>query len=319
MIRPPRQIVIGIDGGGTKTRAEAYEMQGGRLGALAASFEAGPCNIAFMPLAEAVASVQTALCGLGCAQEASSVCAAVAGFSFASRRTPFQDAVQALVPGAQASVAPDFAAAFRGALPSGRGILVIAGTGSIAYGGAGDRYHRAGGYGYLIDDAGSGYGVGRAGLAAVLQSMDRTGEATSLSRSVPEALGLTEAGWDGFIEAVYGGSVDRVRIAALAKTVSEAAALDHDAVARRILMRAGGALARLAEAVAKATGCDDPGEPLALVRAGSLWSAGEWLSGVFERSCRRFAPGVEFVEAAHGPAYGAALMAAEAALRHAHP
>ena len=120
------------------------------------------------------------------------------------------------------TVEPDYAVALAGATDGGPGIVVIAGTGSVAYGenGAGEA-HRAGAYGYLIDDAGSGYGVGRAALAAVLRAADGTGEDTSLTGRLLALLGFASVG--DIIPAVYGGSLDRLAIAALAPVVADAA------------------------------------------------------------------------------------------------
>ena len=173
---------------------------------------------------------------------------------------------------------------------------VIAGTGSVAYGAnkSTGRSHRAGGYGYLIDDAGSGYGVGRAAIAASLRAMDGTGQTTSLGSAIAEKLQLDAGTWENFIEAVYGGVAGRVTIASLAIVVA-AESEEGDEVAGHILFRAGGALARLAEAVYAAIFREDTTEgaesgSIAFSRSGSLWLAGSALKDVFERSVMRFAP-----------------------------
>jgi N-acetylglucosamine kinase-like BadF-type ATPase len=309
------KFVVGIDGGGTKTRAGLFEIrqQGAPLGEPLAVAEEGPCNIAFMPLDESAANIARVIAALGARpDDVCAVGAAVAGYSFASRREPFLARIQISLPGVQFALFPDFTAAFAGALPRGSGVLVIAGTGSVACGAKSDQGRRAGGYGYLIDDRGSGYGVGRSAIAAVLGALDGTGPATSLTGRISEQIRIATDDWDGYIEAVYSGRVSRVAIASLAEVVAAAARDDADEVSERLLMKAGGALALLAEAVHRplwtANGSTDAAT-LPIARVGSLWGAGSSLTKVFERSCRRFAPNCVFVEPESDPVYGAALIA----------
>lgn len=71
----------------------------------------------------------------------------------------------------------------------------MAGTGAICCGrdGAGNRT-RVGGYGYLIDDGGSGYALGRDILTAVVRAADGRGPATALTQAVFAALGVRSVG-----------------------------------------------------------------------------------------------------------------------------
>ncbi len=298
-------LVLGLDGGGTQTRALVEDVHS----ALRGEGVGGPCNIAAVPIAEAVTSVRTAaqaaLGGIGAeAADVRAVCAGVAGASFTARRAAFHAEMQRLFPEAAIRVEPDYAVALTGATDGTAGVIVIAGTGSVAYGeNAEGRSHKAGAYGYLIDDAGSGYGVGRAALAAVLRAGDGTGEATSLSGRVCAALGI-EAVSD-IVSGVYGGGISRVAVASLSQVVAVSAAEDEDIVARAILMRAGGALAQLVHGVTATLFPDGSGE-LPVVPIGGLWQSGEALTDVFERSVRRFAPRAVVRTALHSPVSGAA-------------
>ena len=300
--------VVGLDGGGTKTEARVLGLEGEALG----GGSSGPCNIAAVPVAAALAAAQTAAesalaaAGKGVG-DVRAICAGVAGFSQLERREEFRSGLQAFLPGVPVTVEPDYAVALAGATEGGPGIVVIAGTGSVAYGenGVGES-HRAGAYGYLIDDAGSGYGVGRAALAAVLRAADGTGEPTSLTHRLLSTLGLASVG--SLIPSVYGGALDRLAIAALAPIVAAAALEDEDTVAQSLLMRSGGALARLAEAVA-ARLFPQAALPYPIVPIGSLWNAGPPLTDVFARSCARFAPAAVLSPPKNAPAHGAALRA----------
>jgi len=147
-----------------------------------------------------------------------------------------------------AEVYHDTRSNFWGADPYGKpGVLVIAGGGSIAWGF--DRAGReafAGGYGYLLDDVGSGYELGRRAVLAVLEAAQLRGPATGLSRALLDHLGLRQP-WDlrmGF----YDGLLDRHQVAALVPVVARVAR-EGDEVAGHILGDGGAALAGLAVAV----------------------------------------------------------------------
>jgi len=305
MSRP--DVVLGLDGGGTHTRALAALLGGTVLGEGAGE----ACNIAAMTPPDALHSVQTAAqAALAQAHadpcQVRAVCAGVAGASVEAHRIILEASLQSLFPQARVAVVPDFVIALAGATGGQSGMIVIAGTGSVAYGdNALGRTHRTGAYGYLIDDAGSGYGVGRAALAAVLRAADGGGAPTGLTARVLAALNLGSV--REIVPGVYGGTIDRVTIASLARTVAQSASED-DEQARAILMRAGGALAQLAHGVTSAVFAERK-DPFAVVPIGGLWNVGSVLADVFWRSLARFAPHAVPTDALHPPVYGAVLRA----------
>lgn len=279
-------IVLGLDGGGTRTRVVAATPLG-----IVGQGAGGACNVAAVPVAQALQSARdAAMEALGGESpgDVRAVCAGVAGWSFADRRFEFEKGLQELFPGSRISVVPDYAVALTGATGGTAGVIVIAGTGSAAFGeNEAGAAHKTGAYGYLLDDAGSGYGVGRAALCAVLRAADGTGEGTSLQGRILDGLGVISC--DQIVPNVYGGLIDRVAIAALSRTVALAATEDEDTVARAILMRAGGALAQLAHGVTARLFPETSG-PFPVVQIGGLWDAGPVLGDVFARSVQRFAP-----------------------------
>ncbi len=301
-------LALGLDGGGTRTRAAVAGSSGSVLG----TGEGGACNLAAVPppdaLAAALAAADAALGQAGAARgDVLAVCAGVAGYSFPERRTLFRVGLEAAFAHAQVSVEPDYAVALTGATDGGPGVIVIGGTGSAAYGeNARGEQHKAGAYGYLLDDAGSGYGVGRAALAAVLRAGDGTGELTSLTPRLLEALGLASV--SEIVPGVYGGAISRVQIAALSRVVAVSARDDGDGVARGLLLRAGGALAHLARGVTVPL-FPDAAAPFPVSPVGGLWEAGGDLTDVFVRSLRRFAPAAVFSPAKLSPVEGAVLRA----------
>ena len=141
----------------------------------------------------------------------------------------------------------DMSIAYRSAFRPGEGVLLYAGTGSVAYHIRVDGAPlRAGGYGYLVDDAGAGFWIGQAGLRRVLRWVDETGGAVDrpLANVIYNALGSRD--WPDIMETVYGGG--RAGLAALAPAVAKAAR-EGDEAAVGILQDAGRELARLARAL----------------------------------------------------------------------
>ncbi len=299
---------LGLDGGGTQTRAAVA----GQDGVVHGRGQAGACNLAAVSpadaLAAALAAADQALSEEGLVRnDIDALCAGVAGTSFTERRMEFEQGLQAAFPLAHIIVEPDHVIALAGATGGKPGVIVIAGTGSAAYGenSRGAR-HRTGAYGYLLDDAGSGYGVGRAALAAVLRAADGTGETTSLGERILAALSLPSL--SDIVPGVYGGSLSRVAIASLSRVVAQAAQEDEDAVARAILMRAGGALAHLAHGITRRLfEPSDAPYPVALI--GGLWNSGDILTDVFTRSLHRFAPVATISPPLHPPVEGALFRA----------
>jgi len=134
--------------------------------------------------------------------------------------------------------------AMEAASDGGPGVVVIAGTGSIAYGrNASGQTARAGGWGYAISDEGSGHWIGRAAVGAMLRASDE-GQASSLLESVMKAWGVVTR--EQMI--VVSNATPPPDFAALFPAV-QAAADAGDPRAHDILAQAGVELATLAKIV----------------------------------------------------------------------
>ena len=128
------------------------------------------------------------------------------------------------------------------------GIVVVAGTGSIAYGrDAGGRAARAGGWGHVLGDEGSGYWLGRHALQAVARAADGRGPATRLGDRILAHFGLSRP--QDLVPEIYFRRSQPLAIAALSGLV-DACAADGDPVAARILDGAADELVGAAQAVA---------------------------------------------------------------------
>src|SRR5690606_8774057 len=116
-------------------------------------------------------------------------CAGVAGFS-SFEGNDAQALFEAVAPAHVWQAYPDLHIALAGGTGGRPGVVVIGGTGSVAFGrNAEGREHRVGGWGYLLSDEGSGFWIGREALIAVLHCMDGRGPHTILTDRVAEAVG----------------------------------------------------------------------------------------------------------------------------------
>jgi glucosamine kinase len=182
---------VGIDGGGTRTTLGVADAQGQEL-----VRRTGPPGLVDPRRPAATADLLVGLIREAAAaadQEgaAAGLCAGLAGVGNTTEREIVQDALLRSGVADRVLVVSDGEAALHGALGGGPGILVIAGTGSVAYGRAEDgRVARCGGWGMIVGDEGAGYRIGQAGLRAALLSSDGRGMPTRLLPVLLHTLGL---------------------------------------------------------------------------------------------------------------------------------
>jgi glucosamine kinase len=178
-----------------------------------------------------------------------------------------------------------------GAFLGAPGIVVIAGTGSVALGWDGERFARSGGHGFLLGDEGSAYWIGREAVRSALRFEEQAGGSELLHRTVTQATGSS---LDALISEVNVHPADRSRLAVLAPVVTAIAG--HDPEARRIVWCAAEHLAALAESVRRRLGPLPVAGTGGVFRAPTIWAHFTELTG----AARPLAP----------PAVGAALLAA---------
>lgn len=136
-----------------------------------------------------------------------------------------------LVP-APVSVMNDVEVAFRGAFTAGVGVLLLAGTGSMAWGSDGERHVRAGGCGEGFGDEGSAHWIGREALSRVSQALDGRLHDPAFAAAMLDALGLNHGdpgrAQQALIGWYYGQAHARSAVAALARQVERLAGQGHD-------------------------------------------------------------------------------------------
>jgi N-acetylglucosamine kinase-like BadF-type ATPase len=244
------QLILGIDGGGTKTLA--WLAEAGSPDKTLGTGVAGPSNqravgpmVAMRNLERAV---ESAFESAGIArQTVQSACLGLAGADRSSDRSVVERWADETGLATKLIVVND-------ALPllyvnplSGEGVALICGTGSLAYGRhSSGRTARAGGWGYLLGDEGSAYAIGRAVLTAVLRSFDGCEQHTKLKDDVLTSLGISAV--PDIVPAVYGAEVPRAVIAELAPLAFSAFEAG-DPVATEILREAVRQLALMVDAV----------------------------------------------------------------------
>jgi N-acetylglucosamine kinase-like BadF-type ATPase len=237
---------LGIDGGQSSTTA----LIGDETGRILGRGEGGPSNHAATEegrgrLERAInGSVKAALAeaGLDSSIRFAAACCGMSGGPEDKRAI-----LEALLSADTLIVTNDAAIALAGATPSGRGIIVIAGTGSMAFArNQADETARAGGWGYLFGDEGSAFDIARQALRAALRMEEGWGPGTVLRAKLLQAGGAKNA--NELMHRFYAPDWPRDRIAALAPLV-DAAAEAGDQEAAEILRYAALQLAMLVSAV----------------------------------------------------------------------
>jgi N-acetylglucosamine kinase-like BadF-type ATPase len=259
-------FVLGIDAGGTKTVCLLADGEG-RVRAAARGPGANLQALGELEVEKVLHEVmEQALSGEKAPPAA--ICLGIAGVDRPHDNAIIRGIMRRIGLKAPVLVVNDaLVALVAGAGDEGPGIVLIAGTGSICYGRNGQgRAARAGGWGYLIGDEGSGWWIGRETLTAVMRGVDGRGPETLLLPRVLDHFGFADT--SDLIHEVYHRDTRRRAVARLAGVVRQAAE-DGDVVARQIL---GGAADQLALAVhSVASRLEMRGLQFPLVLSGSLF------------------------------------------------
>ena len=235
------------------------------------------------------------------------VCLGMAGVDREDDARVVRAMIRRLTRGSRVLVVNDaFVALVAGAGPS-PGIVVIAGTGSIAYGRSEQWLAtRAGGWGHAIGDEGSGYWIGRQAMTAVVREMDGRGPATRLTADVLAHFKVADAA--GLVQVVYHREVPRKNVAMLGPLVQRASD-QGDAVAGQILEHAADELSLAALSVATRLGMR--GDEFPFILSGSVFRVVPSLVPELQRRLVEVAPRAEVRLLDREPACGAVALAVE--------
>jgi N-acetylglucosamine kinase-like BadF-type ATPase len=295
--------VLGIDAGGTKTVCYLADVDGNIVG----EGRGGGANLqahgelevekvlhaviedAYGDRAVLPAAVCLGVAGVDRAEDDRIVRGMMRRLGFRSRTLVVNDALVALVAG----------------VGDQSGVVLIAGTGSIAYGVSPDGYAaRSGGWGYVLGDEGSGYWIGRKALAATVREADGRGPRTRLTALILEHFNIPHPA--GLVREVYDKGLQRQSIAALGPVV-ERAREEGDVVAAEILRIASTELTRAAASVIERL--EMRGHAFQAVLAGGMFRVIPWLIEDVTRRLAEVAPRATVTQLQVEPAMGAVHLA----------
>jgi N-acetylglucosamine kinase len=259
------RYVIGIDAGGTKT----VGLLADETGQVLAEVRGSGANLQTHGELEVEKVFDDIVEGLAQGRTISAVALGIAGVDRPHDEAVIRGILRRLGHRESVRVVNDAAIALVAGAPDGVGIVVLAGTGSISYGqDAHGTTARAGGFGFLLADEGSGYWFGHQALRATVRAADGRGPATRIMPIVFEALEVTSVA--ELVPRVYEKGLPKHRIAALAGTVQQAHD-QGDAVAASLIDVGAQELALAARAVARQLDLGDG--PFPVVLAGGAFKA----------------------------------------------
>jgi len=299
--------VLGIDVGGTKTIC----LLANEAGTILAEAREGGANlqgVGELALEKVLHGVmEAALAGQRAAPSA--ICLGIAGVDRADDQRVVRGIMDRIGYKATILIVNDALIALQAGIGDASGIVIVSGTGSIAYGrnGRGEAA-RAGGWGYVLGDEGSGYWIGRLALRAVVRHADGRGPATSLTPRLLEHFRLTGAA--ELIHRVYHEELAPSAIGALGRYVQDARE-EGDLVAVGILDHAAEELVIAAEAVMKRLEMER--ESFSFVLAGGMFHAIPWLCDQLKVLLPTVATNSRTIRLEKDPALGAVQLALAAA------
>jgi N-acetylglucosamine kinase-like BadF-type ATPase len=307
---------LGVDGGGTNTRALLFRAPADSdldlLPCLVGEGRAEAANFHRVGVEAATRSVTTAII-LACRQanitphQIAAACIGLAGVSHPDNHRKMYDAIETALPALSFTLETDARIALAGATAGKPGIVIIAGTGSIAYGVNKDGdVARAGGWGPTLGDEGSGTYIGRRALEAVMTAYDRRAhDETALTEKVCRYFHVKTP--PELPAVIYHPDHNVLpQIAQLSKLVV-ATAQAGDATAIAILKDAAHELARAIKAVIAQLDMQD--EEFRIGYVGGVFGAGELILQPLREDIAAVAPHAILAAPLYKPAVGAAQMA----------
>jgi N-acetylglucosamine kinase-like BadF-type ATPase len=307
---PLRDLVVGVDGGGTRTRAAI--LAGSRV---IGEGTAGPSNPLRVGIANGAAAIRDAIdkaCAAALIRRSDLTAAGVglAGVRRKDIRTRMREVLIETLGIKNIELMTDGDIALYGATDGAPGIVVISGTGSICSGVNRQGKHVfAGGWGPVAGDEGSGSWIARRALQAVAHASDERGPRTALTAAACEYFQVATA--DDLSTAIYAPTVTNDRIAGFSQRVIETARAG-DAVAINILAEAGRELGKAAATVVRKLKMEQERFQVAFV--GGVFAAGEFVIAPLREEIARVAKNA-FIAA---PRFSPTVAAGRLAQEHLH-
>ena len=238
------RTAIGVDAGGTKTTA-AFA----RDGAIVRTAQGGPANPNVIGIDDAADAILRSIRDVAAREQPDAIYVGAAGAGSEAIARELESLIAAGYPRAAVRVGDDVEIALRAAIPEGPGVVLVAGTGSVALAHDGERAHRVGGLGYLLGDEGSAAWIGL--QASRLLGRVYDGRANPDETSALVARHLDAPDRAALLRFMYGERLDVARIAALAPSIVAFAGKGNRA-STKIVQEAAKELGDLVKAAASA-------------------------------------------------------------------
>ncbi len=311
-MKKPMRIVAGIDGGGSSTRAILVNEKGIVLG----EGKAGPSSYSSVSLETTKNNIQKALLNAWASVEIIKrsgelkldvIFIGLGGVLTEQDKQAVRNIVSDLniVDKSRIYVENDTRISLAGGLAGQAGLSLIVGTGSVCYGKRADGSEwKAGGWGHLIDDPGSGYYIGLNGLITMVRAVDGRGDSSPLTDALFQHLKLKDI--NEIIYTLYQQEFTRTDVAALAPIVLEYA-VQGDEIGKRIVQKSAEELALMVETVVKKLKLED--ESVLLTMTGGIAQSGPVFKIPLSAEIQKRVPNIEIIEPILSPLSGAALLA----------
>lgn len=299
-------LLIGIDGGGSKTVALLADAAGRVLG----RGVAGPSNHQTVGVAAAESAlnqaIQAAFAAAGLEpRPPRAIGLGMSGVDRPADHAIIHDWAARHVPGVRVVIVNDAEIVLAAGTPAGWGVAVICGTGSIVVGRNPEgRTARAGGWGYILGDEGSGYAIGQAALRAIMRAGDGRGPQTALTGAILAHWSLPSP--SALIGRLHGAPTPPIQEIARLAALVESVAAAGDEVAQGILAEAGRELAVAVAAVMRHLELRGP-TPCAL--AGGVLVRGQLTRQMFLDAATSLGLRLDPVTPVPEPAQGALILA----------
>ncbi len=300
---------LGIDGGGTKTTCAV-----GDQSSLLATATAGASNIVRVGEQKARESLHQAVrqaCAAGgiTPEEVAHTCVGGSGAARPEVASIVRSILAEILPG-PIDVVGDMETSLEAAFGEGPGVIVIAGTGSMAYGrDPQGKTARAGGWGFAIGDEGSAHWIGRQAVNSVLRASDQDKDAAAspLAKSLMRAWGVGSL----LDLARAGNSIPPPDFAALFPAIAGS----PDELAKQVLRSAGRELAQVAGVVISRLFRDDRIGAVPVAMTGGVFRHAEVVRQVLYNELRRLDARTDVKQQVIDPVEGALRMARRSTAR----
>ena len=294
------RVLLGIEGGGTKTTCVVGDETGRLLGA----GQGGSSNYLTVGIARMKTSIaesqHEAVGMLDFEASPQTAYAGLAGVGLSDPPPSVRLAVKEATGADYVFVTSDSYIAYYGAFVGQPGVILISGTGSIAMGiGEDGELARAGGWGHILGDEGSAYHLGLEGIRAVIRSYDRIVPDTSLTKISLDFFRIQRV--EDLVKVFYLEGIERADLAAFSEKVVEAAT-SGDEVAVGVVDAGCEALRSTVEALIGRLRLTNP----KLALCGGVFEGSEWFR---RRFAEKLGGEVETVKPLHRPVVGAFILA----------